>query len=423
VVDYESEFQAFKKRYSKNYSSPFDEKTHFATFLHNFDFIQETNSQDHAYKLEINEFADLTLDEFASARASPPSSHLHSLRGVPHLGVHRYSNVALPNSVDWHKDGAMTAVKNQGKCGSCWIFSALGAIEGAWYINTNRTQLLTLSEQQVLDCGSVPDGCSGGNSPIVFDDFKQKPLCTSGSYRYHATQGTCKEGCTVAIPAKGIRGYKTVEPLDPKALQEAVAKQPVAVSINANDAMQFYKGGVLTAPCPGFLSQLNHAVLLVGYGTDGKQDYWLIKNSWGPTWGENGYGRIQRGQRKGDPGQCGILEEPFYPVVDTGFALPSMNPLPIAQIVLVIGAIVFGICISLAFARCICKRCHPFGAREGPACVAPARPVVNANAGTSSLQNIQALAAAAGDRKGNSAASRLLAPSPNSAPNAARSPV
>eukprot|EP00913_Durusdinium_trenchii_P033241 g31118.t1 len=181
---------------------------------------------------------------------------------------------------------AVTDPKNQGKCGSCWSFSTSGALEGAWKIATGK--LISLSEQQLVDCAK--------NGP---------PAERSGdSYPYLAKQGTCHQTkCTVGVPKGSIVGFKDVSSKDMNALMQAVSKQPVSVAIEADQmAFQLYKG-----------NKLDHGVLLVGYGTENGVDYWKVKNSWGASWGENGYIRLERGV-PGD-GECGIKDQPSYPLV------------------------------------------------------------------------------------------------------------
>merc|ERR1712079_306157 len=272
------------------------------------------NAKNHAYTLEINEFADQTTEEFRAGRLglNVPMSK-GKWGSVPHLGTDKYSGAVLAESVDWSSKGAVTPVKNQKQCGSCWAFSTTGSLEGAWEIATGK--LVSLSEQQFVDCDKVDQGCSGGLMDNAFRYAEKNALCTERSYSYKARRGTCEaSSCTVGIPQGGVTGYKDVAKDDMQALMEAVTQQPVSIAIEADkSAFQFYHRGVLSSHCG---TRLDHGVLLVGYGTDNGKDYWKVKDSWGTNYGENGFIRLERG--KGGAGECGLLSgPPSFPVVQS----------------------------------------------------------------------------------------------------------
>jgi len=245
---------------------------------------------------------------------APPSSPILGAlwQGMPHLGTDSYSGKALPSSVDWVSSGAVTAPKNQGQCGSCWTFSTTGALEGALKIATGK--LVSLSEQQFVDCSHEGgnNGCNGGSMDSAFSFSEANAVCTEDSYPYKAAAGTCAaSNCTAGIAKGKVIGFKDVPPRDLDALMEAVSKQPVSVAIEADQmAFQLYKNGILSKECG---SKLDHGVLLVGYGTENGTDYWKVKNSWGASWGEQGYIRMQRGLSL--DGECGIKLGATYPVV------------------------------------------------------------------------------------------------------------
>jgi len=218
---------------------------------------------------------------------------------------------ALPTSVDWRTQNAVTPIKDQGQCGSCWAFSTTGALEGIVAIKTGT--LTSFSEQQLVDCSSSygNEGCNGGLMDQAFQYIvDKKGLCSEASYPYKAVDGSCKT-CTV-VSGSNISGYQDVAANSESSLQAAVAGQPVSVAIEADTMVfQFYSGGILSDPSCG--TQLDHGVLAVGYGTDSAgKAYWIVKNSWGNSWGEQGYIRLARNV-SAKQGECGIAMQASFP--------------------------------------------------------------------------------------------------------------
>nr|AAA74430.1 cysteine proteinase [Mesembryanthemum crystallinum] len=284
-----------------------EKQNRFHVFKENVKYINEVNKMDKPYKLRLNQFGDLTPSEFARTYAN--SKIIEGTRNES--GGFMYENVEVPRSIDWRVKGAVTPVKNQGRCGGCWAFSAAAAVEGINQITTG--QLISLSEQQLIDCDTQNSGCRGGTMGRAFEYIKQRGGITSeANYPYKAQAGMCKNNL-IQRPTVSIDGYYNIRRSE-DAVLKILAHQPVSVAVDATTwsslDWMFYFQGVFTGPCG---TKLNHGVTAVGYGTtnDG-YDYWIIKNSWGETWGERGYMRMLRGVSP--YGLCGIAMQASFPI-------------------------------------------------------------------------------------------------------------
>jgi len=308
-------FGAFLDEYQRTYATKAELAQRFAAFTNNYAFVQERNAQNLSYKLALNQFADLTNEEFRVSHLGfkTKAGVEDPWAGLPYLGLHNYSGEALDQDFDWVAKGAVTKVKNQGICGSCWAFSATGALEGASFVAGNG--LTPASEQQLVDCShNGNEGCDGGLPSNAFAFLMEHEVCSEESYGYTGKDGTCKPNCTAAIPMGDVAGFKRVHPRSEQALMSAVMQQPVSVGIEGDSLLfQLYQFGILSGWCG---TTLNHGVLVTGFGTGsgkGSMPYWKVKNSWGAGWGEKGYLRIRR---VGDgTGKCGIQLQATYPVV------------------------------------------------------------------------------------------------------------
>ncbi|XP_016437926.2 senescence-specific cysteine protease SAG39 [Nicotiana tabacum] len=294
-------------RHGRVYKDEVEKGKRLMIFKENMQFIESVNRAGNlSYKLGINEFADITSEEFfARYTGLNMPSHLPSSPiSSTEFKINDLTD-DMPSNLDWREKGAVTEVKQQGHCGCCWAFSAVGALEGAYQIATG--QKVELSEQELLDCTTNNNGCNGGFMTNAFEFIIQNGgISTESDYPYETQQDTCRS--QELTPAVKISSYQVV-PESETALLQAVTQQPVSIGISASQEFQFYQGGTYQGSCA---DRINHAVTAIGYGTDEQgQNYWLLKNSWGTSWGENGFMRIIRGTG----GHCDITKLSSYPVI------------------------------------------------------------------------------------------------------------
>jgi len=314
-------FESWLKKHNKVFEDIAEMKKAWFGWIANDKIIQETNAQDLPYKLGHNPYSHMTSEEFASKYTmTMPKSHMRKNNdNVAWELTDPVLQADAPDSIDWVEKGAVTPVKNQKQCGSCWAFSTTGSVEGAFQIAGNK--LTSLSEQELVSCDHVDDGCKGGLMDNGFKFVEENGLCTESSYPYvsgSGNRGTCKKTCKAAVT---VHAFKDVPKKDEDALKLAVSKQPVSIAIEADKSVfQLYKKGVMNSKSCG--TNLDHGVLAVGYGTEGGEDYWKVKNSWGPDWGMEGYILLGRGDNI-----CGISQQPSYPEGATA-AGPSPGPGP-----------------------------------------------------------------------------------------------
>lgn len=299
----ELEFQDYMRKFNKEYESEIEYQARFKVYRDNAAYIRVFNSLDRSWKLGINHFADMTNTEFKNLYLPSKFETVNSEEPEEPGRVYSY-----PSSVDWVKKGAVTSVKNQKQCGSCWSFSTVEGVEGAWALAGNI--LVSLSEQQLMDCSTSfgNQGCDGGLMTSGYEYVKKFGLTSFNNYPYTARDGQCntaREKLRVATISK----YTVVAP-NKDALLEAASKQPVSVAVEANQlSWQFYFGGIVRFDCG---TRLDHGVLVAGYNLDHSTPYWIVKNSWGSSWGESGYLKIEVSSGKG---VCGINMSASYPTI------------------------------------------------------------------------------------------------------------
>jgi C1A family cysteine protease len=300
-------FVQWKNTQNKAYSSPKEEQYRKLNFYRNLRDIEAVNTDASlTYKAGLNQFSDLTEEEFVIKYTG--FTGVNTEDGVPHVNAGQIND----DDVDWTTQGAVNPVKNQGQCGSCWAFSAVGAAESAWEISGQK--LASFSEQQLVDCSSAygNQGCNGGLMNNAFNYWikSSKGIALESAYPYTAKDGTCKWDASMITGT--IRAFSVIAQQDCDGLLHAITQQPVSVGIAANAIMSYTSGIFNNARCG---TQLNHGVVAVGYGTQNGQEFWKVRNSWGASWGENGYIRFLRDDNKREPGLCGICLAASYPTV------------------------------------------------------------------------------------------------------------
>jgi len=275
--EYQLEFANFVNEFNREYDAG-SFFARYAIFKTKLDFVRKHNAGNSSWIAGINQFSDMTDAEFATVLGAIPSEN--------NVDMDVYLAGPPANDVDWRTKGAVTTVKNQGQCGSCWAFSTTGTLEG-YAVLVKKLPLPNLSEQQLVDCAKPGNsGCNGGMPERALAWLgKNGGPCSQADYPYTARDGTCKKGCK---PVFTITGAVTAKGEDK--LVSLLNVQPVSVAIDASSSFSSYKSGVYSGPCSS--SSINHAVLAVGY-TD---QYWIVKNSWGASWGTGGYINMIRGK-------------------------------------------------------------------------------------------------------------------------------
>lgn len=301
-------FAQFIISYNKIYEdSEFFNK--YNIFKNNYDQIQFFNSQNNTYKLGINEYADLTQDEWNN------KLNAFGFNTDNSCPDYEFKNIETPDSIDWRDAGIVPPIRDQGSCGSCWAFAITGATESTW-IQTldisgmNNLTEFYLSPQQLIDCSSDYGnaGCSGGYIDYTFRYIIDNGICLDSDYQYIAESNELCLECRTVV--KLTNCYEIPEG-NQLVLKEAVSIRPVVIGVEAdNFVFQFYQSGIITGSDCG--TSMNHAILIIGYGEDEETNikYWIVKNSWGTSWGEDGYVRIERSEWEDDIGVCGIALEP-----------------------------------------------------------------------------------------------------------------
>jgi C1A family cysteine protease len=289
-------------QWDKTYDSPSEKEYRVGVFYNNMKYIEETNAAQDSYKLGPNGFTDLTVEEFLQLHTGLLPSDNDSGSDSP--SDSDSGKVGIPSSIDWVSAGAVTGVKNQGQCGSCWAFSTTGGLEGLEKVSGGS--LVSLSEQQLVDCsGSYGNyGCNGGLMDNALKYTQQYGVESEADYGYTAKQGSCKYSSSKVVFKNG--GHKDVTARSETAFLTALSVQPVSIGIDAEKIMSYTSGIFTNSNCG---TSIDHGVLAVGYDTSSK--YIKVKNSWGSTWGESGY--IRFALLGNGSGECGMYLQATVP--------------------------------------------------------------------------------------------------------------
>ncbi|XP_059155052.1 digestive cysteine proteinase 1-like [Physella acuta] len=300
-------FERFKKTHNKAYKDDEEHETRKQIFRKNLRFINSKNRAGLTYTLAVNHLADRSQKEMKVMRGF---RYTHGDHGGKKFSLMAMDKQDVPDQWDWRLQGAVTPVKDQASCGSCWSFSATGAMEGAYFLKNGHLE--RLSEQQLVDCswGFANTGCDGGFQRAAFEYTMQNGgIASEEQYgHYLAIDGFCRS--RVVQPVVQLANYTDLPEGDLGALKLAIFnKGPVSVSIDASqDSFTFYANGVYYEPnCKKRPKDLDHSVLAVGYGTMNGQDYWLVKNSWSTYWGNDGY--ILMSQKDNN---CGVASDAVF---------------------------------------------------------------------------------------------------------------
>jgi len=307
--DHDLLFPQFVSQFGRDYENANQLIRAKECFEQNQRTIDRLNKADKHATHGWNEFTDVCTEDFKAMHNIEASffDNMVAARGNNYFATASPEQVkkALADSADWRTKGAVTPIKNQARCGSCWAFSSTGNMEGQHFLASKS--LVSLSEQELVSC-SGSDGNQGCRGGLMDNAFKwvisQGGIVGESDYPYTSgtgTTGTCDKSKTTNVVAK-FSSFKDVQSDEDQMATWISTNGPLSVAVDAAEGWQTYTGGIVTT-CTG--KQLDHGVLAVGYGTDGGKDYWIVKNSWGPSWGESGYIRLGRGTN-----QCGIKTVP-----------------------------------------------------------------------------------------------------------------
>jgi len=300
----ESAFLEYISQHGKAYSNLAEYEMRLRNFAIKHAKIEEHNATESAYKVGHNKFSDWTDAEFKATLTYKSEGQIGEV-------VEQSANPLGDSPVNWITNGCISPIQDQGQCGSCWAFSSQASMEAAHCIHNGNTGLEKFSEQQLVDCVKLCYGCNGGLQSRAFNYLESHYEMSESSYPYTGTDGTCAYDSSNNDGVK-CTSWANVTADSPTAMKTALNTTPLAVAIQADQfCFQHYTTGVFTNTACGV--SLDHATNVVGWGTEDGMDYWLMRNSWGTSWGMEGYIKIEI---VNGPGLCGIQMEPLYPMAN-----------------------------------------------------------------------------------------------------------
>ena len=301
-------FKAWMVQYNRTYTSKKEFHERYEIFSQNYEKISQLNLRpNQTHVLTLNNFADFYPHEVSKYT----KGHQHGdIIQAAHPMILEMDISSLPSSIDWRTKNAVTPIKDQGHCGACWAFSTIVGLEGLHAIKTNN--LTNFSEQNLIDCSTngPNSGCAGGDPEAGYDYIRLVGLEETALYPFTGLDAKC--GSNLSLPHYKIKNFTQVTPNDNDQLAAAVALQPVSICIDGdNTDFLYYGGGIFNSSM--CTTNLGHCLAIVGYDSENGVDYWIVKNSYGVTWGEQGYIRMYKQQGTG-PGICGITLEAVLPI-------------------------------------------------------------------------------------------------------------
>jgi cysteine peptidase B len=312
AADFSSMFEEFKTTYGRRYATAAEESKRLSIFVENMKIAAMHQAANPLASFGANEFADLSAEEFKIRHSSDKFYAKAAANAKAPTALFTEAQLkATAGSIDWRQKGAVVAIKDQGQCGSCWAFSTTGGIEGQWFLAGNT--LTSLSEQLLVSCDTIDEGCNGGLMDNAFQwliNKHQGIVYTEASYPYVSGNGMvpkCQD--TGRTNGATIIGYTDLPHDETQMATWCATNGPISIGVDAT-SWQTYRGGIMTN-CQSY--QLDHGVVIVGFDDNNNPPYWILRNSWGTTWGEQGYIRVQKGSN-----QCLITKYPTTSKVKSG---------------------------------------------------------------------------------------------------------